>query len=177
LRRGLSLILALLLASVLWIATVFGASDASPVPTAPAADPSPSAEVIHGWPGARSEPAGLYSWRVRSGTGWIHHGSVELTFLAGAPTTAPPMLVSPAALQGWRDERRFGEATQVSEVRTELWLVDVESTRVAILLDSYPDTDPALLAEARAVIDSIIVLPTASGPRLVFRLPAGWDSG
>ena len=64
-----------------------------------------------------------------------------------------------------------------AEVHTEMWLLDVEGTRVAILLDSYPDTDPALVDEARAVIESIVVEPTDSGHRLVFRLLEGWDSG
>ena len=62
-------------------------------------------------------------------------------------------------------------------VSTELWLLDIDGTRVAIQLDSFPDTDPALLAEARAVIESIVVEPTESGHRLVFRLLEGWDSG
>ena len=58
-----------------------------------------------------------------------------------------------------------------------MWLLDVEGTRIAVLLDSFPDTDPALVVEARAVIESIVVEPTESGHRLVFRLLEGWDSG
>ena len=64
-----------------------------------------------------------------------------------------------------------------TDARTETWLLDVDGTVVVILLDSYPDTDPSLVAEARAVIESIVAEPTDSGHRLVFRLLEGWDSG
>ena len=48
---------------------------------------------------------------------------------------------------------------------------------VAMVLDWFAATDPALVTEARAVIESIVADPTESGHRLVFRLMEGWDSG
>ena len=80
--------------------------------------------------------------------------------------------------RSWWEEGSFGEhPARVLDLPTEVWLLDVEGTRVAILLSSFPDTDPALVAEAQAVIESIVVEPTESGHRLVFRLLEGWDSG
>ena len=58
------------------------------------------------------------------------------------------------------------------DVQTQMWLLDIDGTRVAILLNSFPDTDPALVAEAEAVIESIVVEPAGDEAvrRLVFRL-------
>jgi hypothetical protein len=186
--RG-ALLVAILTATLVPASSVALATDASPEPGASPVEASPVAETVHGWPGARAERAGLYSWRVGPGLSrWMHKvpegwsstapNSVELAFLAAEEADAPEMMWSPAVFRSWWAEGRFDEhPARVLDVRTEMWLLDVQGTRVAILLDSYPDTDPALLAEARAVIDSIVVLPTASGPRLVFRLLEGWDSG
>jgi hypothetical protein len=89
--------------------------------------------------------------------------SVELTFYAAEPLAPLPVM---------------GHAARYSpDVHTEMWLFDVDGTMVAILMDSFPDTDPALVAEARAVVESIVVEPPDPGHRLVFRLLEGWDSG
>jgi hypothetical protein len=89
--------------------------------------------------------------------------SVELTFYAAEPLDPIPVMGHAA---------RYGP-----DVHTEMWLFEVDGTMVAILIDSFPDTDPALVAEARAVVESIVVEPTDPGHRLVFRLLEGWDSG
>ncbi|HZW01218.1 MAG TPA: hypothetical protein VFF55_06580 [Candidatus Deferrimicrobium sp.] len=58
------------------------------------------------------------------------------------------------------------------------WLIDVDGARVAVIIKSFPDSDPALVAEAEAVVESIRVEPTRAGAsHRVFSLPEGWDSG
>jgi hypothetical protein len=122
------------------------------------------AGTVHGWVGFGASPAGLYSWPVRPRAhGWMHKvpgrsadgapNSVELTFYGG--------------------DLRGPAANVLSEIRP----IDVEGTTVTIRLDWFPDTEPALLAEARSVVDSIVIQPTDSGHRLVFRLEEGWDKG
>jgi hypothetical protein len=66
-----------------------------------------------------------------------------------------------------------------ADVRLHAWLLDVDGTRVVVIVKSFPDTDPSLAAEAKAIVESIRVEPigTGSGRRVVFSLPAGWDSG
>ena len=57
--------------------------------------------------------------------------------------------------------------------------MDVDGAQVAIIIRSFPDTPPALVDEAEAVVESITVRPTedGDGSRLVFELQDGWDSG
>ncbi len=186
--RGV-LLVAILTATFVPASSVVLATDASPGPGVSPVEASPVAEAVSGWPGTRAEPAGLYSWTLRSpGRVWMHKvpegwtstapNSVELTFHAKEAADGPGMMESSLAMRAWWAEGRFDEhPARVLDVHTEVWLLDVDGTRVAILLDSFPDTDPALVAEARAVIDSIVVEPTESGYRLVFRLLEGWDSG
>lgn len=185
--RGV-LLSAILTATLAPVSPVAVASEASPEPLASPVDASPIAETIHGWPGARAEPAGLYSWNLPpTGSRWMHKvpatwtstapNSVELTFHASVDHPGR-MGTSHALLGSWWEEGPFDEhPARVLDVRTEMWLLDIEGTRVAILLDSFPDTDPQLVAEAQAVIESIVVKPTESGHRIVFRLLEGWDSG
>jgi hypothetical protein len=185
--RGV-LLAAILTATLAPLSSVALASDASPDPLASPVDASPMAETIHGWPGTRAEPAGLYSWTLPPiGSRWMHKvpgtwtstapNSVELTFHTSA-NRPRGMGMSHAILGPWWEEGPFDEhPVRVHEVRTEIWLLDVEGARVAILLDSFPDTDPELVAEAEAVIESIVAKPTKSGHRIVFRLLEGWDSG
>ena len=71
---------------------------------------------------------------------------------------------------------------------TQTWMMDMEGRAVAIDLTTYPDTTPALLAEAEAVIRSVrprqpdgAATPAPSGyPSLfhgfVFELTPGWDA-
>ena len=149
------------------------AADASPEPDAPA-DVPPTTETVHGWPGTTAAPAGLYSWPVSPREHKRMHKHlepltgtapdlVEFTFYAAEPLTQVEMNKHAAGVN--------------ADVRTEMWLLDVDGTMVAVVLDWFPDTDPALVTEARAVIESIVVEPTDSGHRLVFRLLEGWDSG
>lgn len=186
---GLGSLLVVIALGIGTVPAVVLATDASPEPGTPSVDASPVAETIHGWPGARGGPAGLYSLSLPPiGSGWMHKvpagwratapNSVELTFHAADGADAPRGMWSPALLRSWWEDHRFDDHAQVvAEVHTEMWLLDVEGTRIAVLLDSFPDTDPALVVEARAVIESIVVEPTESGHRLVFRLLEGWDSG
>jgi hypothetical protein len=149
---------------------------------APSHEPvaSPVTETIHGWPGVWAAPAGLYSWNVAptpgfSRTNYMHKGSVELTFYARTSSSAVQDIKADGVNQGWRADGSFDRPSPVGS--TEMWIIDVEGTRVAIVLNAYPQTDPALVEEARAVIESIVVEPTETGRRLVFRLQEGWDSG
>jgi hypothetical protein len=59
------------------------------------------------------------------------------------------------------------------------WIMDVDGSRIVILMQSSPDAPPAAIAEGEAVIDSIRVEPTESdaGYRFVFELEGGWDNG
>jgi hypothetical protein len=166
---------------------------ASPIQTGePSLEPvaSPVAATIHGWPGARRAPAGLYSWEVRpanvsSRSNWMHKiptgregvccTEVDLTFYASAAFSDVHDTVTDGVDRGWGVDGPFDRPAQTGS--TEVWLLDVEGTRVAVVLDSYAHTDPALVDEARAVIESIVVEPTETGHRLVFRLQEGWDSG
>ena len=180
------LLVAILTATSAPASSVALAVDASPEPGASPVTASPITETIHGWPDARRNPAGLYSWPVRPGTRtWMHNlgtsisDSVELMFYAADRADGPGSLVSPTVSRSWLQigDPSYEHPARVLDVHTEVWLLDVNGTRVTILLDSFPDTDPALLAEAQAVIESIVVEPTESGYRLVFRLLRGWDSG
>ena len=107
--------------------------------------------------------------------------SVELRFSAALPDDDPGPLGGSLVVNARRVVRT---RTVRSSVRhwsqtqhSELWLLDVDGTRVAIQLASFPETDSALVAEAHAVVDSIVVEPTTSRGGVVFHLPEGWDSG
>ncbi len=65
------------------------------------------------------------------------------------------------------------------DVRLQTWLLDIDGSRVVVIVKSFPDTDPSLVAEAKAIVESIYVEPggDGGGRRVVFSLPAGWDSG
>jgi hypothetical protein len=179
--------------SILAIGLLAGSSSGT---TAQDEEPSPApsvTETVHGWPGIEHAPAGLYSWSVRPTSGWqrsnwMHKiladdtgdalNLVELNFHAGPLDDQPPIESHAIRRAWWLEDADLDRPTRVGdEVRTESWVLDVEDMRVLILLASYPDTDPALVDEARAVIESIVVEPTDSGQRLVFRLLEGWDSG
>jgi hypothetical protein len=178
---GLIVVIAMLLSSV----PVWAADEPSTEPAS-----SPLAETVHGWPGARRAAAGLYSWEVAPTSGfsrfnWMHKipmgyageccAEVALTFYAGTPFSDVLDTKTDGVSHGWGEAGPFERPARMGS--TEMWLLDVEGTRVAIVLDSYDDTDPALVEEARAVIESIVVEPMDEGHRLVFRLLEGWDSG
>ncbi len=100
---------------------------------------------------------------------------VDLTFYAGTPFSDVLDIGTDGVNRGWGADGPFDRPARMGS--TEMWLLDVEGSRVAIVLDSYVYTDPALVDEARAVIESIVVEPTETGHRLVFWLLEGWDSG
>ena len=93
--------------SVMALVAIAGASIAPGVHAqAPStAEPAASAEVVHGWPGTRTEPAGLYSFEVSPGArAWMHRvpatgthadrDSVELMFRADPAFQGPVMMAS-----------------------------------------------------------------------------------
>jgi hypothetical protein len=173
------------LAAVAGLVLVMGAAPAtgsartpSPVPRAPDAS-----STVHGWVGARGGPAGLYSW-PEGGRSWMHNvsvegsGPIEITFgTLDAPYGIP---VDDIGLAGAHLAGSYRERPErVTDVRMQAWILDVDASRVVIIVKAFPDTAPALVAEAEAIVRSIRVerSDTSAGHRLVFELPAGWDSG
>ena len=166
------------LIAVTAVAVAIGADPGLSGPSvATAAEPA-----VHGWPGARTNPAGLYSWPL-AGAAWMHchaDGSApfELTFDTLDATYGIPM--PDIGLSGTDLGGPYREGPgRVADVRLQAWLMDVEGTRVLVILKSVPETTPAHLAQAEAIVTSIRVEPgiTGSGHRLVFTLPAGCDNG
>jgi hypothetical protein len=148
----------------------------------PSSSPEQAAEV-HGWVGGRAAPAGLYSWR-EGGRSWMHKipesgsGSVEITFGTLESPYGIPM--GDIGRAGADLDRPYSEDPELAaDVHLQAWLLDVDGTRVVVILKSFSDTEPALVAEAQAIVESIYVESTGigSGRRVVFSLPAGWDSG
>ncbi len=142
-----------------------------------------SREVIHTWPGSRSNPAGLYSWTGYSCghsclMGFMHNGygsgdvEIRIEVVEEIPTPADDAtLVTIAGHEG--TYRRLDD-------RHEEWIVDIERTTLAIRLTAEPGTSQADLDEAHAIIDSMWTEPRNNdfGFRLVFRLATDdWDSG
>ncbi len=136
-------------------------------------------EAVHRWPGARSNPDGLYSWT--GGTRWMHNVTqtgtpVEVIFSEVDEMWGVPV-DDIAASSATLDRPYVGRPVHVADTRLQAWLLDLDGMRVAILVKSFTDSDPALVAEAEAIVESIRVESTESGHRLVFRLLEGWDSG
>jgi hypothetical protein len=139
-----------------------------------------SLRFVHGWPGARGGPAGLYSWDVRHDS-WMHNPNdasigVSITFSASANDyESGPTAAVVAGYDGTYQELPIS----ADGIRTELWIVDIEGTRVTITVEAQPSTTAAELAEAHAIIGSIRSEPTEGGAgfRLIFMSPGGWDSG
>jgi hypothetical protein len=154
----------------------------------PASAPSPSpqaspsvadtASVVNGWPGARANPAGFYSW-VPGGLSWMHGGGVEIS-IAELPDDAAGIPVEDITSFGDGLEGPFSARPQlVADARFQSWIMDALGTKVVIVIKSFADTAPSRVAEAEAVVESIDVEPTDTdaGYRLVFELQDGWDSG
>jgi hypothetical protein len=146
---------------------------------APSASPPDSADrIIHGWPGARANPAGFYSW-TPGGPGWMHGGGVEIS-IAELADEASGIPVEDITMFGEGLEGPFSARPQrVADVRLQTWIMDALGTKVVIIIRSFLDTTPARIAEAEAVVDSIEIEPadTDAGYRLVLELDDGWDSG
>ena len=167
----------------------------TPVPTSMAASTSIESQEgsvsadpsIKGWPGTRENPAGLYSWGTSpdadpgSRDGWMHNGyqdnregqGVEITFADARFLNFDdgPTAVTIAGREGTYQERVVGGYL------THLWIVDIDGRRMTFAVDAEPNTTPAQLVEAHAVIESIRYQQAGTGFRLVFWLPYGWDSG
>jgi hypothetical protein len=176
--RGV-LLVAILAATVAPATSVALAADASPEPGASTAD-APSGEVVHGWPGARRNPDGLYSWT--GGPRWMHnvtHAGAPVEIIFGEADEAWAIPVEDIASASVDLDGPFvGRPVHVADTRLQAWLLDLDGDRVAILVKSFTDSDPALVVEAEAIIESIRVDRSDAGvPRLVFRLLEGWDSG
>jgi hypothetical protein len=155
----------------------------------PALAPSPTpltedaTAVVNGWPGARSEPAGLYSW-TPGGRGWMHKGvegsgSVELSFQVFDAEPGAGPVAEIGELGSDLDGTYTKQPQLVADVRLQSWMMGMGDQRILLIVKSYRDTAPAMIAEAEAVIESIRAEPTQSdaGYRLVFELEDGWDSG
>ena len=154
----------------------------------PALAPTPSPQtagstgVIKGWPEARGGPAGLYSW-TPGDSGWMHKGlegsdPVEIQMgIVGDDND--PFAISLIYAGVDVDPGFTEEPVRVMDGPTQRWRLAVGDTPIYVHVSSRPDTDPALLSEAVAVVESISVQPSPDGEGriLVFELPAGWDSG
>ncbi len=145
----------------------------------PVAEPS-TAPVVHGFVGARGGPAGLYSWTP--GTwGWMHRsdggGWIAMTFrtLAGDE----PLMAEVAPSLSELDRPLGDRPTLVADSRSRTWVLDAAGDTVYVTVTSEPDTTQTSIEHAEAVIESIRVEETETGPgyRLVFELDEGWDSG
>ena len=122
--------------------------------------------------------AGRYSWDGRKS--WMHNPhdhdiGVSIIFSALANHyESGPNAITVAGYDGTYQELPTGR----DGVRTEIWLVDIDGTRVTFTVEAQPGTTAAELAEAHAILGSIRSEPTDGARiRLTFTLPKGWDSG
>lgn len=151
-----------------------------PAPTSVATPTPGAAAIVHGWPGARSNPAGVYSWDVQ-GQRWMHNvsdgasGVVIEFWPIPIVSQGEETAVTVAGYEGIYRQIPI-DSTGVSR---EEWIVDIEGTTVSLVLTASPGTTEAELAEAHAVIASIRSEPQKDDPgfMLTFTLSRGWDSG
>lgn len=149
-----------------------------PAPSLSAVSSPVDLSIIHGWPGTRMNRAGRYSWDGRKS--WMHNPSdhdigVSIIFSALANHyESGPTAITVAGYDGTYQELPTG----TDGVRTEIWLVDIDDTRVTFIVEAQPGTTAAELAEAHAILESIRSEPKDGARiRLTFTLPKGWDSG
>jgi len=151
-------------------------------PSPSAASPAVYPPTVHGWPGTTRNPAGRYSWATGTGDRLRHNGysddhagSVIIVFSASANAyESGPTAVTVAGYNGTYQELPIS----ADGVRTQLWIVDIEDTRVTITVEAQPDATAAQLAEAHAIIESIRREPMGAGFGLSFTLSSDdWDSG
>jgi hypothetical protein len=133
-----------------------------------------------GFPGARENSPGLYSWRSGS-PGWMHKhvegaGGIEITFTAVAEDRFRGGAVEHALNED--DVPHSDGPVRVADLVTQVWVLDVAGTRVGVIVESSLTTRASDLAEAEAIVRSIRGEPIQDGAVLLtFSLPAGWDSG
>jgi hypothetical protein len=181
---------------------------ASPTPT-PTSSPAPTDEspaaselgVVRTWPGSRPDenPAGRYSWdpdadgtawqgpRAFKGdtSGWMHRvpDAIAVTFSKSDNAYGPgPESVKVAGYDATYQELPLNKTDPDSWPEgflLHVWIVDIDDTKITITVQSAPSTSAEVLAEAKAIVDSIILERTtkATGFKLTFDLQAGWDSG
>jgi hypothetical protein len=138
--------------------------------------PSVDAPIVHGMPGVRGGSAGLYSWWMPGGLRSMHNPDAEsigvsITFQSSAARGSGPTAVTVDGYEG-----TYEQLPVVDGIRTELWKVDIEDSRVVITVQAQPSSTEAELAEAHAIIESIRIerSETPAGFRLIFTLPDGW---
>lgn len=154
----------------------------TPSPSAAASEQSELAPTLLQTAAYRrsSYPAGQYWWHMRSALGMHNPTSVSegatITISTSAASEGGPGATA-IAVAGHDGTYRL-EPTDADGVRTEVWTADIEGTHVVITLFAEPDVTEAELAEAHAIVDSIHAerWDNPVGFRLIFTLPAGWDS-
>lgn len=109
----------------------------------------------------------------------MHSGGLEITFGVLDEGASAIPVDDIRNLRSDLDGPYAERPEPVADARFQAWIMSVAGTRVVIVVKSYPDTAPARLEEAEEIVDSIYSEPrdTGAGYRLVFELPAGWDSG
>ncbi len=82
-------------------------------------------------------------------------------------------------MRGTRAGRTRSTPCAWPKLLTQVWILDVDDTKVLIVVKSNPNTPAADLAAAQAIVDSIRIErpPTGADRLLTFTLPARWDSG
>ena len=164
----------------------------SPAPPAPTVtretpktpNPTPILGEVRGWPDTSKNPAGLYSWDGTScagqycAMGFIHNGygsgDVTLTIENNSGGTVSDDAWTTTTVAGHDGQYRRTDA------RTEVWMVEIDGSTIAIRLSTKPGTRQTELDEAHAMIDSMRTQSrsTKLGFRLVFTLTTNdWDSG
>ena len=158
-------------------------------PETPAPTSATASEEVIPWPGARGGPAGVRAWSPGDRRSWMHHsagegeGWVSLTFETRADDASDLDLpvANVADMYGGVDlEGPYKDVPErLADVRVQAWFMDVDGQTVVIMVKSLSNTPPALVAEAEAVVESIRVDPIGDGqgPRLLFDLSDGWDTG
>jgi hypothetical protein len=96
---------------------------------------------------------------------------VLIQFRSSTRRESGPIAVTVDGYQG-----TYEQLPVVAGIRTELWKVDIEDSRVVITVQAQPSSTEAELAEAHAIIESIRIerSETPAGFRLIFTLPDGW---
>jgi hypothetical protein len=163
----------------------------TPSPTPPSDAEPFDPEQIKGWPGARGNPPGIYSWDANARyAGWMHNvtGPTQVQFwmteranITPSPDWIAPVPVTVGGLEAtYQQVPAYDEEGLPVPWLQEQWIVRIDdSTRVIIRLEIPDGTPEDIAAEARSIVPSIQFMEwdSPSGYRLAFRLPAGWDSG